>query len=89
MRKQLLHHLYLYKNEFDFKKRLKLVREIVNQEEQFLLKGKAVPRYQQDAELVFSKKIILKEKQSVLRKQYELTREDYFRLYREKYIKKK
>ena len=89
MRKQLLHHLYLYKNEFDFKKRLKLVREIVNQEEQLLLKGKAVPRYQQDAELVFSKTMILKQKENVNRKQYERTREDYFRLYREKYIKKK
>ena len=42
---KILHHVYLYKNEFDFKKRLNLVREIVNQEEQLLLKGKAVPRY--------------------------------------------
>tara|TARA_B100001027_G_C16242345_1_gene320054 strand:- start:253 stop:576 length:324 start_codon:yes stop_codon:yes gene_type:complete len=85
---KILHHVYLYKNEFDFKKRLNLVREIVNQEEQLLLKGKAVPRYQQDAEFVFSKIMILKQKENVNRKQYEKTREDYIRLYRQKYIKK-
>lgn len=84
---KLLHHVYLYKNEFDFKKRLNLVREIVNQEEKLLLKGKNVPRYQQDAEFVFSKLMFLKQKENVNKKQYEKLRQDYLRLYREKFIK--